>query len=130
MWTCGQNFPVCVSMTLYKELHILKLLRILYITTCFYAWIAMWIWCLRMKTAESSEVSYQYRLSLLYSQNHGFSNVWINWSLKSRSSGQHGALKRWYPTTTLHGVTTQKTSLWNITAVKASKLKLEPDHYF
>jgi hypothetical protein len=41
------------------------------------------------------------------------------------SSGwrQHVPLKRWYPTTTLHGVTTQKTSTWNITAVKASKLK-------
>jgi hypothetical protein len=36
--------------------------------------------------------------------------------------GQHGPLKRWYPTTILHGVTTQKTSTWNITAVKASNL--------
>jgi hypothetical protein len=34
---------------------------------------------------------------------------------------QHGYLKGWYPTTTLHGVTTQKTSTWNITAVKASR---------
>jgi hypothetical protein len=26
---------------------------------------------------------------------------------------EHGPLKSWYPTTTLHGVTTQKTSTWN-----------------
>jgi len=25
---------------------------------------------------------------------------------------QHGPLKRWYPTTTLHSVTTQQTSTW------------------
>jgi len=31
-------------------------------------------------------------------------------------------LKRWYSTTTLHEVTSQKTSTWNITAVKASNL--------
>jgi hypothetical protein len=52
--------------------------------------------------------------------------------LKSRSSvlwrrvgwrwRQHGPLKRWYPTTTLHDVTTQKTSTWNITVVKISTL--------
>jgi hypothetical protein len=35
---------------------------------------------------------------------------------------QHGSLESWYPTTTLHGVTTQKTSTSNIVAVKASKL--------
>jgi hypothetical protein len=34
----------------------------------------------------------------------------------------HGPLERWYPTTTLHGFTTQKTSTLNITSVKASKL--------
>jgi len=34
---------------------------------------------------------------------------------------QHGPLKRWYPTKTWHGITTQKTSTWNI-AVKAPKL--------
>jgi len=28
----------------------------------------------------------------------------------------------WYPDTTLHGVTSQKTSTWNITAFAASKL--------
>jgi hypothetical protein len=28
----------------------------------------------------------------------------------------------WYPTTTLYDITNQKTSTWNITAVKASKL--------
>jgi hypothetical protein len=27
---------------------------------------------------------------------------------------QHGPLKRWYPTTTLHGITIQKTLAWNI----------------
>jgi hypothetical protein len=38
---------------------------------------------------------------------------------------RHGLLKRWYPTTTLHGVTTQKISKWNTTAVKASKLAMK-----
>jgi hypothetical protein len=33
---------------------------------------------------------------------------------------QHGPLKCWYPTTTLHSVTTQKIETLNITAVKAS----------
>jgi hypothetical protein len=33
---------------------------------------------------------------------------------------QHGPPKRWYPTTTLHGVTTQKTANSNFTAVKTS----------
>jgi len=36
---------------------------------------------------------------------------------------QHGRLKRRYPTTTLHGVTTQKPSTWNITAMKVTKLE-------
>jgi hypothetical protein len=31
---------------------------------------------------------------------------------------QHGPLTRWYPTTTLHGVTTQKTTTWNFIVVK------------
>jgi hypothetical protein len=35
---------------------------------------------------------------------------------------QHGPLKRWYLNTTLHGVTTQKTSTWIFTTVKASNL--------
>jgi len=35
---------------------------------------------------------------------------------------QHGPLKRWYPTTTLHLVTTQKTSTCTIIAVKTSNL--------
>jgi hypothetical protein len=39
---------------------------------------------------------------------------------------QHGPLKLWYPTTTLYGVTTQKTSTWNITAVKGWKLSCSP----
>jgi len=34
----------------------------------------------------------------------------------------YGPLKRWYPTTTLHGVTIQKKRTWNITAVKATEL--------
>jgi hypothetical protein len=37
------------------------------------------------------------------------------------SSGWSGSLKCWYPTTTLYGVTTKKTSTWNITSVKVSK---------
>jgi hypothetical protein len=41
---------------------------------------------------------------------------------QSRRWRQHGLLKRWYPTTILRGITTQKTSTWNITAVKHSKL--------
>jgi hypothetical protein len=36
----------------------------------------------------------------------------------------HGPLKRRYPATTLHSVTTQKTWIWNITAMKASKLSI------
>jgi hypothetical protein len=35
---------------------------------------------------------------------------------------QYGPPKRWYPTTTLHGVTTQKTSIWIFTSVKTSNL--------
>jgi len=35
---------------------------------------------------------------------------------------QHGPLNHWYPTTMLHGITTQKTLTWNITVIKASKL--------
>jgi hypothetical protein len=42
---------------------------------------------------------------------------------------QHGPPKRWYPTTTLHGVTIQNTSTWNITAVKASKLEITVTYY-
>jgi hypothetical protein len=38
------------------------------------------------------------------------------------SSGQHGPPKRWYPTTALHSVTTQKISSRIFTAVKASYL--------
>jgi hypothetical protein len=35
---------------------------------------------------------------------------------------QHGTPKRWYPTTALHGVKTQKVSTWIFTAVKTSNL--------
>jgi len=35
---------------------------------------------------------------------------------------QHGPLKCWYLTTTLHRVTTQKTSTWTFSAVKTSNL--------
>jgi len=35
---------------------------------------------------------------------------------------QHGPPKRWYPTTTPHGVKTQNTSIWIFTAMKTSKL--------
>jgi hypothetical protein len=31
---------------------------------------------------------------------------------------QHGPLKRWYPTTELHGITTQKTLIWIFTTVE------------
>jgi hypothetical protein len=49
-------------------------------------------------------------------------NVWSQGVLGSPGRWmQHGPLKRWYPTTTLHGVTTQKTSTSNSTTVKASK---------
>jgi hypothetical protein len=40
-------------------------------------------------------------------------------SLRGR---QHEYLKHWYPTSTLHAITTQKTSTGNIITVKASKL--------
>jgi hypothetical protein len=39
---------------------------------------------------------------------------------------QHGCLKRWYSTTTLHGVTTQKDPTLIFTAVKTSHLDLSP----
>jgi hypothetical protein len=39
-------------------------------------------------------------------------------TLRWRWSGQDPP-KRWYRTTSLHGITTQKTSTWNITAVKS-----------
>jgi len=35
---------------------------------------------------------------------------------------QHRPMKRWYPTTTLHDVTIQKTSTWIFTVVKTSCL--------
>jgi len=35
---------------------------------------------------------------------------------------QHGPLKLWYPTTTLHDITTQKTTTWIFTAMKISTL--------
>jgi hypothetical protein len=35
---------------------------------------------------------------------------------------QHGSLKYWYPTTSLHSVTTQKTLTWIFTAIKTSYL--------
>jgi hypothetical protein len=35
-----------------------------------------------------------------------------SWPLHPEDGRQHGPLKRWYPTTTLHGVTTPKTSTW------------------
>jgi len=38
---------------------------------------------------------------------------------------QHGTSKRWYITTTLHIITTQKTSTWNITALKALNVSLK-----
>jgi hypothetical protein len=39
-----------------------------------------------------------------------------------RRWGQYVPLKRWYPTTALHGVTTQKTSTWDFTAVKTCNI--------
>jgi hypothetical protein len=45
--------------------------------------------------------------------------TWLPWK---NSWKQHGLLKRWYHTTTPHGVTTQKTSTWIFTAVKVSYL--------
>jgi hypothetical protein len=37
-------------------------------------------------------------------------------------------MKHWYPTATLHGITTQKSLTWNMTTVKASKLALSVVH--
>jgi hypothetical protein len=42
--------------------------------------------------------------------------------LHPKDGGSLDIWKRWYPTTTLYGVTAPKTSTWNITAVKAWKL--------
>jgi hypothetical protein len=48
----------------------------------------------------------------------------INQLVKIHDSTEStGPLKRWYPTTTLHGVTTRKITTWNITAVKTSQLE-------
>jgi hypothetical protein len=58
----------------------------------------------RHYSPENLELSYQRR-----------ENLEASWR-------QHGPPKRRYPPTTLNGVTTQKTSTWNIRAVKASKL--------
>jgi len=44
----------------------------------------------------------------------------VHFTLKMEAAGLP---KRWYRNTTLHGVTTQKTSTWNITAAKASELE-------
>jgi hypothetical protein len=52
-----------------------------------------------------------------------FSVRWQGWEKTSPWRWrQQGPPELWYPTTTLHIVTTQKISTWNITAVKASKL--------
>jgi hypothetical protein len=61
------------------------------------------------------------------SENHFEPTCRVKWSMLPPSSSwrwrQYELLKRWYPTTTLQGVTTQKTSTWNLTVVKASKLE-------
>jgi hypothetical protein len=36
---------------------------------------------------------------------------------------KHGPLKRWYPTTTLHGITTQKTAIWIFITMKTSSIE-------
>jgi hypothetical protein len=41
----------------------------------------------------------------------GWANI-SSWRKTGWRWRQHGPLKRWYPTTTQHGVTTQKTSTW------------------
>jgi len=48
---------------------------------------------------------------------HAASILRVKWK-----QSQHEPLKRWYTTTTLHIVTTQKTLIWIITAKKAPKL--------
>jgi hypothetical protein len=45
-----------------------------------------------------------------------FSSPW-RWS-------RHGPLKRWYPTTTLHSISTHRTWTWNIRTVKFSQLTI------
>jgi hypothetical protein len=42
---------------------------------------------------------------------------------------QHESWKHWCPNITIHGVTTQKTSIWISTAVKTSNLAYETPHY-
>jgi hypothetical protein len=56
-------------------------------------------------------------------QNSQQEPLWEGYSYNSPSSlwrwTQHGPPKRWYPTTTLDGVTTQKTSTWfNVNSVE------------
>jgi hypothetical protein len=44
---------------------------------------------------------------------HSFRGSWyLNLQCEGGGWRQHGPLKRWYPTTTLHDVTTQKTSIY------------------
>jgi hypothetical protein len=42
---------------------------------------------------------------------------------------QHGPPKRWYPTTTLHSVTSQKASTWILTVVKTSNVEAEESFF-
>jgi hypothetical protein len=85
----------------------------------------------KMEAARSSEtsVSYHNTIQCHNPEDGGSMDLWNVGTLPQnymvshpRRWRQHGPLKRRYPTTTLHGVTTQKTSTRIFTAVKASNL--------
>jgi len=49
----------------------------------------------------------------------GFRSMSYGWRWR-----QQHPLKRWYPTAKLHGITTQKASIWMFTTMKTSNLAI------
>jgi hypothetical protein len=70
--------------------------------------------CVMITTAQKSETDFSCRGLLDFDAVCADTSYW-RWR-------RHGPLKRWHRTTTLHGAISQRTSTWNITAVRASKL--------
>jgi len=75
-----------------------------------------------MKTSNLAYQRFNFHLGLFYhivyvSRKRERYAVFSPWRWR-----QHGPPKRWYPDTTVHGITTQKTSTWIFIAVKISKL--------
>jgi len=91
-------------------------------------WVFTFHFTLKMEAAMPSETLVSYCITtrchnkkdLDLTESSHFTSPW-RWR-------RHGPPKRWYHTASLHGVTTQKTSTWNITAVQASKLEIYHHH--